>query len=776
MKSYLSLIPISARVRRRQSRMTVLCIVIAVFLVTAIFSMADMAIRMESRSRLEKDGSWHLMLSDISEETAEEISRRGDIAVFTPYRDLNSGIDQDYFVNGKPAAICGAGSGITKLLPGFQSEAYPGKDEVILTANVQSSMDVDLGSTVTLTMPGGKTKNLTVVGFNQDTALAAQYDAVILYTNLPTFEEIQNVSGAEGETQYYLQFKAHTNLRKATDQLKEQYDLPDSSLSENTYLLALSLSSENSYILGLYAVAAVLAGMVLLAGIIMITASLNSTVSQRTRFYGMLRCLGAGKGQVRQLVRLEALNWCKTAVPLGSLMGIAATWGLCFFLRAWVSSEFNSLPLWEISPVGIVAGGVIGIATVWLASSAPAKRASSVTPVEAVSGSFNQQTSGALLGRGKLVDISLGVSHALGSKKTMLLMMGSFALSMVLFLCFFALLNWVNQALNPLKPYTPDISLVCGSEEESFRQEVLNALKEHPAVKRAYGRMYRQLPATYQGKAGKIDLISYDAVQFQWAKRELVLGNLPPEGLEEGLCVLSVFDKSNSLTVGDRIRLDGAELTICGVLDDSPFDSNDTPIIICSEAVFQYLLNRTAYRVIDIQLVKNATDEDISALRAMLDRTVSMDYSFQDRRETNQMVTSTYWAFTLFVYAFLLIISLIAMLNIANSISLSVTARIRQYGIMRAIGMDGTQITRVIGAEAALYGLGGILLGCLIGLPLYNRLYDLLITHYFGIPCKTPWPCLAICCAMTLLSVCLAVYAPAKRIRNMPITATINEL
>ena len=63
---------------------------------------------------------------------------------------------------------------MTKLLPGFQSEAYPGKDEVILTANVQSSMGVDLGSTVTLTMPGGKTKNLTVVGFNQDTALAAQ--------------------------------------------------------------------------------------------------------------------------------------------------------------------------------------------------------------------------------------------------------------------------------------------------------------------------------------------------------------------------------------------------------------------------------------------------------------------------------------------------------------------------------------------------------------------------------------------------------------------------
>ena len=48
MKSYLSLIPNSAKVRKRQNRMTVLCIIISVFLVTAIFSVADMMIRTES--------------------------------------------------------------------------------------------------------------------------------------------------------------------------------------------------------------------------------------------------------------------------------------------------------------------------------------------------------------------------------------------------------------------------------------------------------------------------------------------------------------------------------------------------------------------------------------------------------------------------------------------------------------------------------------------------------------------------------------------------------
>ena len=48
MKSYLSLIPISAKVHKRQNRMTLLCIVFAVFLVTAVFSMAEMGVRMEA--------------------------------------------------------------------------------------------------------------------------------------------------------------------------------------------------------------------------------------------------------------------------------------------------------------------------------------------------------------------------------------------------------------------------------------------------------------------------------------------------------------------------------------------------------------------------------------------------------------------------------------------------------------------------------------------------------------------------------------------------------
>ena len=57
MKSYLSLIPLSAKARKTQNRMTLLCIVFAVFLVTSVFSMADMGVRIERTRLMEKHGT-----------------------------------------------------------------------------------------------------------------------------------------------------------------------------------------------------------------------------------------------------------------------------------------------------------------------------------------------------------------------------------------------------------------------------------------------------------------------------------------------------------------------------------------------------------------------------------------------------------------------------------------------------------------------------------------------------------------------------------------------
>jgi putative ABC transport system permease protein len=61
-------------------------------------------------------------------------------------------------------------------------------------------------------------------------------------------------------------------------------------------------------------------------------------------------------------------------------------------------------------------------------------------------------------------------------------------------------------------------------------------------------------------------------------------------------------------------------------------------------------------------------------------------------------------------------VTLIALLGVANTQALSVVERIREIGLLRAIGMQPRQVTRMIRAETLVVGLLGATLGVLAGL------------------------------------------------------------
>ena len=107
MRSYLSLIPISARVRRQQNRMTLLCIVISVFLVTAIFSVAETFTRTEEQIMRDKHGSWHIQITDLSPDFADGISRRPDVTVMGWWDRINFDASQPYYIGERRAALYG---------------------------------------------------------------------------------------------------------------------------------------------------------------------------------------------------------------------------------------------------------------------------------------------------------------------------------------------------------------------------------------------------------------------------------------------------------------------------------------------------------------------------------------------------------------------------------------------------------------------------------------------------------------------------------------------
>lgn len=155
--------------------------------------------------------------------------------------------------------------------------------------------------------------------------------------------------------------------------MKSQCGLSGEQVSENTKLPGLLGRSASSFMIQVYAAAAVLFVLVLCAGIMMIASSLNSNVAQRTEFFGLMRCVGATPKQVMRLVRKEALIWCKTAIPAGVVIGVVVIWMLCFVLRLLSPEYFGAMPFFSTSFPSIMAGVIVGQLTVLLAARTPAK-------------------------------------------------------------------------------------------------------------------------------------------------------------------------------------------------------------------------------------------------------------------------------------------------------------------------------------------------------------------------------------------------------------------
>ena len=775
MKSYLSLIPISAKVRRRQNRMTILCIVIAVFLVSAIFSVADMMLRTQMNRTAGKDGSWHLQIAGITQSQAEQLAQQSDVMFVGAGAVFNEDGEEDYRLNGKRVVLYGCD---VQFLRVNRSVAFAGTfpehdGEVLLGKGAARIFGVAIGDSVTLKLPDGQSRTLTVTGIGgvDESYYGMQFALVDIYLPQETFEELLTGQGETlPQTVYDLQYTSAAKAAKALPQLRQQYG--EDAVHENLNVMGSAGQSNSTAFRTVYGMAGVLFVLVLLAGVLMISGTMNSNIAQRTRFFGMMRCLGMSKQQVVRFVRMESLNWCRIAVPIGLVLGTFSSWAVCGALRYGIGGEFATTPVFRLSPGGLCAGAVVGVVTVLLAAQAPAKRAAEVSPVAAASGNEQAATvhRAANLGSGR-TETALGIYHATASKKNWFLITASFALSIVLALGFTVILQFASLLLPSLAPWQADV-LYNGYDNELVLPDTMaQQLRRMPGVAHVWGCTgLVHVPASSdRNNVEQVTFCSYDDFMLESSKSMVVKGRMAKNSGADNE-VMTMYNKTNPIRVGDTITVNGVPLTVVGAFSQGIFPDDVT--IIAPEVLFRRVAGEQNYNMIGVQLDRTASDETVLELAVFSSDQIVV----QDLRESNRQDRGTYYAARIVLYGFLAIIGCISLLNIVNSISMSVSARMKQYGILRAIGMDDAQLKRMISAEAGTYAVSGLVVGIALGLVLNRMLYTRLITHYFGAAWQMPWGCLAVIVVVVLAAVVLAVYTPVRRILMQPITATISEL
>jgi putative ABC transport system permease protein len=151
----------------------------------------------------------------------------------------------------------------------------------------------------------------------------------------------------------------------------------------------------------------------------------------------------------------------------------------------------------------------------------------------------------------------------------------------------------------------------------------------------------------------------------------------------------------------------------------------------------------------------------------MLDETIA----FHDKRQFNTEADNAYMTIAIFIYGFAGVIAFISLLNIVNTMNTSVVSKTKYLGIMRAVGMSGKQLTKMILAQSITYSLMGCTIGSVLGILLQRGLLD-----FFEVEWMFPlWQIISVF-MFCILSTVLSIISPLARIKARGISETISSL
>jgi putative ABC transport system permease protein len=522
----------------------------------------------------------------------------------------------------------------------------------------------------------------------------------------------------------------------------------------------------------------VLAGAALLIGAFLIANTFSIVVTQRVQELALLRAAGATGRQVFASIMGEALAVGLLGWLLGLAAGILAARGLRAVVAGFGVAVTDSGLLVTGRTVAVTLAVGVGV-TLFAALGAArrasrvapveALRASSTDAAQGVG--RTRTVMGALSAVAAIPALVLG---SIGDGSIPLVTIGAVAVLASLVLLGPVVTPWVSRLLGRplLLAGVPGalarqsagraprrsaatatalalslglivtIAVVGASIKASMRDSYREVVSADLIVESARGEMLGGLvPAAYRdlAKLDEVEVVSpiryghwkdagtggtvraLTAVDPQTLPEvthlDMVAGNLGR--LEDGGIVLAArVAQQRGLEVGDRIpmtfaRVGTRELEVVGLMRNDDAQALSTEYLVSlrtyaglfSERMDASILIRVADGV-DVSQAQRAVETALSDLPTVevRDQAAAVDARTQGVDQIIGMVM-----------VLLLFTVLIAMLGITNTLALSIVERIREIGLLRAVGMTRRQLRATVRAEAALTAVVGLAVGLVLG-------------------------------------------------------------
>ena len=824
------------KLNKKRTLVTIIGTIISVAMVMAVCTSMFSVLEFMKKMQINSCGNWHAKYNDVEVGELNVIKNHENIAEAFLLQDIGYAKVDESIKSSRPYLfVQGLDEGAYKNLNVKLVEGrLPENNEEVVISKEMMDREVSnyaIGDTISLTlgkrydidedtgMPVEKTdkyltydengklaeilvpeqeKTYTIVGVIEGPAGAWTWtpgysSAYCIYTHID--ETI--LEAHEKVTVGVVAHKVGKQIYDETEEVTSQLDQASATIN-NELLIYYGVNADDRLVQALYGTVLIVLIIIMIGSISLIYNAFGISVSERAQYLGMLASIGATKKQKRNSVLFEGVVIGGISIPLGIMSGFLGIWVTFSLLNPVFKNVFNIEEGLSIilKPSAIILTIIISALTIFISTYLPAKRASRITPLEAIRQVQDIKLSKKGIKTSKLTkkifgfEADLALKNLKRNKKRYRITIFSLVISIILFLITSAFTSYLQTSTEiSMNNANFDLQSTSNKEGEAAYQALeqiinLEGVKESNLVTIAYAEA--NIPANgvtdsiKENVFGQTDLESYDySTRLIIMKDELFAKyseacGIKGEGRIPAILINSIrfYDKEAKKYVQqemihvksgqemllntyrwdekaeENIKEELPSVTIAGVTTTTPLgvsigEYGGELQIVLSESSYINGFSKEQRELLGGYNELFVTTDEPLELEETIDKLNPVgktEYYIYSIYGQKQMQDQMLMLMKVFIYGFIILITAICVANIFNTISTSISLRKREFAMLQSVGMTPKSFNKMIHFESVFYGIKSLVYGLPISLLIMATLYKNLSRSFdftFFVPIKS---------------------------------------
>jgi putative ABC transport system permease protein len=643
----------------------------------------------------------------------------------------------------------------------LEGEWPPGKREVILERQAVDYLGAAIGDRITVELDTGAEKTLTVVGIAHDPQELSPgiTDKAYGYVT-PDTMDVLGLDSTYTEMRIRVAEQAHdkAHILAVVDQVEEQLERSGREIFGRTVITD---SHAGPFIDTIVLILSTFGLMILLLSGFLVVNAISALITQQVQQIGVMKLVGARRMQIIGMYVVAVLVYGVIAIAIGIPLAILTA---RLLMQMLVEHLLNIMTeSYAVSASLVAAQAAIGLLLPLLAGLAPVIKGTRITTYRALNDVGVQPSvhargwvERALVRLQRLKSVQrpliLAIRNTLRHRGRLVQTLVVLIVGTALFISVLSVRASVDATLdNFMRFHQYDVSVSLDRPYRTARLEATAA--QVPGVvgveSWSVAGATRQRPNDTESDVMRVYAVPADTT---FMAPEVSEGRWLPAESRYALVVNSdVIDQEPDLRVGDTLVLDiggrEAEWQIVGIV---PTESRG-PALYMDFDDYAFV-SRTPGQATQVQVKTQRHGAD--AQREMEDilygHFEANGFEVSSTQTTQALNSSNELMFTI-VVAFLILMALLLAavggLGLTTTMSINILERVREIGVLRAIGASNVSVRRIVLIEGVVIGVLSWVIGTVLSLPVSAfmseqvglALIDVPLTYQYSVVAALVW-------------------------------------